>query len=457
MQPRSPAPGRQLFGTELTEILNHRHELFILAHQLNWARIEQELSACFAQDIGRPGVSIRLMTGLLYLKHAFNESDESVVARWIENPYWQYFCGQEYMEHACPIDPSSLTRFRQRVGAERLEWLLQLTLEAATKLGALTASDLETVNVDTTVQEKAITYPTDAKLYHKMRIALVRCAGELAIPLNQTYVRVGKRVLCQQARFAHARKYQQANKMTRRLKTMLGRVLRDVLRKTPRIAGEIADERLRELCQLAERLLAQTRTSKHKLYSVHAPEVECISKGKAHKKYEFGCKVSLTTTSKTNWIIGARACHGNPYDGHTLRGSVEQVQRITGVEPKQVNVDQGFKGHDYVGDAQVNIIGVIAKTLSRAVRRMFKRRAAIEPVIGHAKADNRLCRNPLWGKEGDKINVLLAAAGFNLRKLLRWIAQHGFFVTWRKLETLLCGWLWLWANAGRMKSQHALN
>jgi IS5 family transposase len=270
-------------------------------------------------------------------------------------------------------------------------------------------------------------------------------------------VRVGKRALCQQARFAHARKYQQANKMTRRLKTMLGRVLRDILRKAPRNAGKIADERLRELCQLATRLLAQTRTSKNKLYSVHAPEVECISKGKAHKKYEFGCKVSLTTTNKSNWIIGALACHGNPYDGHTLRGSIEQVQRITGVEPKQVNVDQGYRGHDYVGDAQVNVIGVIAKTLSRAVRRMFKRRAAIEPVIGHAKADNRLCRNPLWGKAGDKINVLLAAAGFNLRKLLRWIAQHGFFVTGRKLGDVLCGWLWLSARAWRAKSHCALN
>lgn len=440
MKPKNAHSQRELFGGELAEILNHKHPLYILASKIDWSQFEAVIDPCYARNVGRPGVSTRLMVGLLYLKHAFNESDETVVARWLENPYWQFFCGEKYMQHALPIDPSSLTRWRNRVGEERLEKLLQATIETAIALEAVSPQDLTQVNVDTTVQEKAIAFPTDARLYHKMRLALVRRAKQLNLLLRQTYMRVGKRMMFQQSRYAHAQQFKRAANMTRKLKTILGRVVRDIERKAPRNTAEntsvIADDKLRVLIARAERLLAQTRESKQKLYSVHAPEVECIAKGKIHKRYEFGCKVSIATTSKSNWIVGTQAMHGNPYDGHTLPAAIEQVARLTKSELKDVMVDQGYRGHGYTGSAVVHVVKTIPREATRAIRRMLKRRAAIEPTIGHMKSDHRLDRNYLHGPTGDKMNALLAAAGYNLRKLLRWILFRFIFSLWNQFLSL---------------------
>jgi IS5 family transposase len=270
-----------------------------------------------------------------------------------------------------------------------------------------------------------------------MRVALIRKAKELNISLRQSYRFVGKNLLFRQGRYAHARQMRRAAKMTRKLKTILGRVVRDIERKACKRRGQIADEPLRELLALAHRLLEQTRTSKNKLYSVHAPEVECIAKGKAHKRYEFGCKSSIATTSKNNWIVGAHALHGNPYDGHTLEGAIGQIERLTKKTPDDVIVDQGYRGHGYQGSAMVHVVQTIPKRATRAVRRMLKRRAAVEPTIGHLKSDNRLSRNHLAGKTGDQINTLLAAAGYNLRKLLRWIVFSPFLGRFERLRALL--------------------
>lgn len=433
MQPKSRTPQCELFGARLSELLNPEHPLYVLAERIDWSQFDAAIDACYAEELGRPGVNTRLMIGLLYLKHAFDESDESVVARWVENPYWQFFCGLNYMQHELPIDPSSLSRWRKRVGAERLEKLLEATIHTALAMRALRPQELTKVNVDTTVQEKAIAFPTDARLYHKMRVALVRRARSLGIALRQNYRFKGKKLLAKQGRYAHARQMKRAAKMTRQLKTILGRVLRDIQRKAGKIPGQIADEPLRELVTLAERLLEQTRTSKNKLYSVHAPEVECIAKGKAHKRYEFGCKASVATTSKSNWVVGTHALDGNPYDGHTLPGAIAQVERLTGQTPQDVMVDQGYRGHGYEGSAIVHVVRSIPKRALRALRRMLKRRSAIEPTIGHLKNGNRMGRNYLAGQEGDRINALLAAAGYNLRKLLRWIVFAPIF--W------LMGWL----------------
>jgi IS5 family transposase len=440
MKPKNTNSQRELFGVQLADQLDYKHPLYILANKIDWSQFEKEIEACYVRDVGRPGISTRLMVGLLYLKHAFNESDESVVARWLENPYWQFFCGEKYFQHVLPIDPSSLTRWRNRVGAERLEKLLHVTIQTAVALQAVSTKDLTQVNVDTTVQEKAIAFPTDARLYHKMRIALVRRAEQLNLQLRQNYRRVSKRLLFQQSRYAHAQQFKRAANITRKLKTILGRVVRDIQRKaqcttvenTAENKGEIADCKLRELIARAERLLAQTRESKQKLYSVNAPEVECIAKGKIHKRYEFGCKVSLATTSNSNWIVGTQALHGNPYDGHTLSAAIEQVTKLTKSELKDVMVDQGYRGHGYTGSALVHVVKTIPRTASRAFRRMLKRRAAIEPTIGHLKSDHRLDRNYLRGTSGDKINALLSAAGYNLRKLLRWVVFRFVF------------WLWSW-------------
>jgi transposase, IS5 family len=437
MRPKSRLPQCELFGARLSELLNPEHPLYVLAERMDWSQFDTAIDACYAEELGRPGVNTRLMVGLLYLKHAFNESDESVVARWVENPYWQFFCGCQYMQHELPIDPSSLSRWRKRVGAQRLEKLLETTIHTALAMKAVRPQELEKINIDTTVQEKAIAFPTDARLYHKMRRALVRRAQSLGIRLRQNYRFKGKKLLARQGRYAAARQMKRAARMTRQLKTILGRVVRDIERKAGKIQGQIGDEPLRELVALAERLLDQTRTSKNKIYSVHAPEVECIAKGKAHKRYEFGCKASVAATNKNNWIVGACALHGNPYDGHTLGGAIQQVERLTGHTPADVMVDQGFRGHGYQGPVSVHVVRSIPKRATRAVRRMLKRRAAIEPSIGHMKSDNRMDRNYLTGQEGDRINALLSAAGYNLRKLLRWVVFAPAFQLIGWLKTML--------------------
>jgi len=423
MKPKRISSQLDLFKSQLSQILNTDHPLIILAGQIDWSVFDVEIDACYCEDFGKPGCNTRLMVGLHYLKYAFDESDESVLGRWVENPYWQYFCGFEYMQHELPIDPSSMSKWRGRVGAERLETMLQATIQAAQNMKLVKHKQFEEVNIDTTVQEKAIAFPTDARLYHKMCRTLVRQAKALGIDLRQSYKFVGKRALIMQGRYSHARQGKRAARMTRKLKTILGRVVRDIQRKAKQIDGEM----LQEYLQRAERLLLQTRQSKHKLYSVHAPEVECIAKGKVHKKYEFGCKVGFVTTSKGNWIVSAQAFHGNPYDGHTLQSALTHTEKMTGRKVRIAVTDLGYRGHNYEGEATVYSVRTIPKRAKWTLRRLLKRRSSIEPTIGHLKSDNRLHRNHLKGQTGDKINAVLSAAGYNFRKLLAAIAAGCFF------------------------------
>ena len=418
MKPHRTDSQYSLFNLALEKLLNPDHPLVILSAHIDWSQFDDLVDQCYSTE-GRPGCTTRLMIGLLYLKYAFDESDESVVDRWVENPYWQFFCGFYEMQHECPINPSSLCRWRKRVGAERLEKMLQVTIQVAMKLGMLKPAQATRVNVDTTVQEKAIAFPTDARLYHKMRVALVRQAQRMGMPLRQSYRFVGKKALFKQGRYAHVRQMKRAARMTRKLKTYLGRVMRDIERKGRKYGDPRSQQFLNQQLQLAHRLLDQTRTSKNKLYSIHAPEVECIAKGKAHKRYEFGCKASFVTTSKNNWIVGAQALHGNPYDGHTLLGALSQTERLTGIQLEDVVCDQGYRGHNYVGNAHVHVVRYIPRNAKRSFQRLLRRRSSIEPNIGHMKSDHRLDRNPLTGKQGDRINALLAAVGYNFRKLLR--------------------------------------
>jgi len=371
------------------------------------------------------------MVGLHYLKYSFNESDESVLERFLENPYWQYFCGFKYFQHNLPIDSSSLTRFRKRFGESGSEKLLEELIQTAKREGHLKRRDLDKVNIDTTVQEKAIAFPTDARLYYKMREVLVRAAQERGINLRQSYKWLAKRALSKQGRYSHAKQMKRSRKEVRKLKSYLGRVYRDIKRKEPE-----PDSELRRLLQLAERLQEQKRDSKHKLYSIHEPDVECISKGKAHKRYEFGNKVGMVTTSKKNWIVGIKAFHNNPYDGHTLKESIEQAERLTGWKIKEAYVDSGYRGHGYDGDTEIHIVNFrTMKRLTRTVKKWFKRRSAIEPVFGHVKSDNRMSKNYLKGIEGDRINAILSGCGFNMRKLLA-VFLWPYFIL-RKLARLL--------------------
>jgi IS5 family transposase len=288
------------------------------------------------------------------------------------------------------------------------------TIRLALQHKQVTSQQLRKVTIDTTVQEKAIAFPTDARLYTKMLLRLVNLSKRRDVLLRQTYIRKAPQLLKQQGQYGHARQFKRAGKCTRQLKTLLGRVVRDIRRK-----AEAIDEELATFLGRADQLLSQRRDSKNKLYSIDAPEVECISKGKAHKRYEFGCKVSVAMTNQSNWVIGVQALQGNPYDGHTLAGAIAQAERITGREVKEAFVDRGYRGHDYSGEATVHITGHRGKgNAGPALRKRKKRRAAVEPKIGHMKSDHRLGRNFLKGIAGDRINALLAGIGANLRKLL---------------------------------------
>jgi IS5 family transposase len=354
------------------------------------------------------------MIGLHYLKHTFDLSDEDTLAQWVENPYWQYFCGGKFFAHRLPIDPSSMSRWRRRLKEAGVEKMLAELIATGLRSGAIRPAMLARINVDTTVQEKFVRFPTDARLYDRMRERLVVAAQRRGIVLRQSYTRVGRRTLMSQQRYASAQQFQRACRMTKRLHTLLGRVVRDIERKQPQ-----GDAELRELLSRGHRLLKQQRQDQNKLYSVHAPEVECLTKGKAQKRYEFGCKVSVASTSRGNWIVGAQALHGNPYDGHTLAGALQQVKRLSGQKPQKVFVDLGYRGHGVEGESEVHVVPRKRRHLAKSLRRWMNRRAAIEPLIGHLKSDHRMERNRLKGQLGDPLNALLSACGCNLRKLLR--------------------------------------
>ena len=405
-------PQLDLYKIELNRIVDTRHPLVKLSHQMDWNAFDQKFEPYFS-DEGRPAIPTRLMVTLHYLKYSNHLSDDEALVLWVENPYWQYFSGRQHFEYKLPIDSSSMTRWRKRIGADGAEELLSQTITTALKQKYLKESQCQRVNVDTTVQTKAIRFPTDARLYDRMREKLVASTESEGIELRQNYVRVGKRILRRQQNYAHAQQGRRAARETKRLKTLLGRVIRDIDRKAVN-----PSEVLKEQLTLAKDLLQQRRDSKNKIYSIHEPQVECIAKGKAHQRYEFGCKVGFSVTAKGNWIVGAKAFAGNPYDGHTLKQSLEQTERLTNVKIQQATCDQGYRGHG-VEDATVLIVPRRKNKASKAIRHWWRRRNAIEPIIGHSKSDHRLNRNQLAGELGDQLNVIFAACGFNIKKLLR--------------------------------------
>jgi IS5 family transposase len=370
-----------------------------------------------------------LIAGLHYLKHTYGLSDEQVVQRWSENPYWQYFCGETYFQHELPLNPSSLTRWRQRLGDTGMESLLGATIDAAIESKAVTLRDLKRVTVDTTVQEKAIAFPTDSKLYNRARERLVRLAKAHGVPLRQSYVRLGPRLLFKNNRYGYARQTRRMRRTTSKLKTVLGRVVRDIERKLANQPEQVRAT-FAEPLALSKRLIAQQRQDKNKLYAMHAPEVECIAKGKVPKRYEFGVKVSIATTNRCNLVVGAQSMPGNPHDGHTLKQALQQVERLTGQRPERCYVDLGYRGHD-VND--VTVFKARQKhDVTTSIRRELKRRNAIEPIIGHMKSDGLLHRNYLKGVQGDALNVILCGAGQNLRLILRHLR-----IFWRKIGQAL--------------------
>jgi transposase, IS5 family len=428
----------ELFRARLASIIDMRHELVRLAALVEWDALARDFASFYCADNGRPGSSIRLMAGLCFLKDLRGLSDEEVCAQWRENAYFQYFCGEEYLQHRLPVEPPSLSIFRKRIGAKGAERLLAETVKLGLKTGTVTKSEIEKLNVDTTVQEKAIRFPTDTQLCHKAREELVKAAARYDVPLRQTYVRKSKQAVFLANRYMAARQVNRGRKTIKRVRNYLGRVMRDIERaceKMPHLRGAFMAELAKARTIFAQTLNPQALD---KLYSWHAPEVECIAKGKAHKKYEFGCKASIASTNKGNFIVGAMAHHGKPYDGHTLRTVLEQVERLTGIKPREANADLGYRGHGIAKeDSGCEVILSRQKRgMTPAKRKRQRRRAAIEPIIGHCKNDRKVgARNWLGGKQGDCINAIAMAIGFNLRKILRkiflWLLAKWF--RWQNL------------------------
>jgi transposase, IS5 family len=422
-QPRDDRQ-RELFRPALDQIIDLGHPLVLLAGKIDWGFIDKALGEVYTPGSGHPPLPIRLMAGLMILKHMHSLSDEALCARWIENPYFQYFCGEQVFRHELRFDRSSLTRWRQRLGEERLAALLQESLRVAHSTGALATKDLERVVVDTTVQPKAVAHPTDARLTHKAIVKLVDFAKRNKIALRQSYLRLAKRAAIMVGRYTHAHQFKRANRELKFLRVRLGRLIRDINRK---IGGNAElDRRFSRLRELAVKIRFQSHRQRgQKVYSLHAPEVECIGKGKARTPYEFGCKVSVATPVTApkggQFVLHAKALHGNPFDGHTLGPAIADVERNTGIEVKRIHVDKGYRGHNHPNKFRVWISGQVRRTTA-AIKREMKRRAAVEPIIGHLKAEHRMDRNYLKGVQGDRINAVLAAIGFNFHLLVRWLA-----------------------------------
>ncbi len=410
-----------LFRARLDQIINLKHELVQLAGKIDWEWIDGEIAPLYSAQ-GRPGIATRFVIGLLLLKHIYGLSDEGVCERWVHDPYFQYFTGEEFFQHSFPHERSDLSHWRKRLG-DKLELLLAESLRVAHASGALRTKDLARVTVDTTVQPKNITFPTDAKLLHAAIKGLNRVARKHRVRLRQSYLRIAKQAAMMAGRYAHAKQFNRHRRQLRILRTRLGRIIRDIHRK---IAGQLALEDAFEwpLARANQIRSQQQRQRGWKLYSFHAPEVECIGKGKASAPYEFGVKVSVVTTNARapggQFVLHAKALPGNPYDGHTLRAAIEDTERLTGREIERAYVDKGYRGHDAPNPHRIFISGQ-KRGVFGAIKRELRRRSAIEPVIGHMKAEGHLGRCFLKGTAGDAANAILTAVGHNFRLVLAWL------------------------------------
>jgi IS5 family transposase len=462
------------FRSRLDQMIDPRHPLAVLAQRLPWQKIETRLAPLFAHqarplrqieeasnllgavvsisggkvsNAGRPRLSMRLMVALSLLKNSFDLSDEALVERFAENVYWQYFAGYDYFDPRPPCDATQIGRFRTALGEAGLEELLRSTIHTALDVGAVKKSEFERVIVDTTVQEKAIAHPVDSRLLDIGRRKVVAAAKRCGMVLKQTFEAEGRALRRRAGGYAHARQFKRLKRAVKRQRTILGIVIRDARRRLLVMAAPSNAPALASLnmwLERAERIRTQQRHDKRKLYALHAPEVECIAKGKARKPYEFGVKVSVAITHKQGLIVGARSFPGNPWDGHTLAEQIEQSTILLediGVKPRQVVVDLGYRGKDV--DAANPGVEIIHrgryKTMSQHERQLLKRRQAVEPAIGHLKADCRMNRCWLKGSMGDALHALSCAVGYNLRWLMRAVVRLG--LTGFLFALLLTRWM----------------
>lgn len=421
-------PQLNLFKIPLVHFINKSHELCLLADKIDWADLESSFSVYYTEDNGRPSIPIRKVVGVILLRRMLNLSDEKIVEQWKDNPYWQYFCGEIHFQHEPPFDPTELIKFRKRIGESGSEILLKMSIYLFDKKEV----EEKNVLVDSTVQEKNITYPTDTKLQKKIIEKCRVIAESESIALRQSYKRILKQLMIDQRFRSHPKRKKKAMVAARKIKTIAGRLVRDVERK-------MNDEQLKKYShQLAlfKKLLLQERNTKNKIYSLHEPDVKCIAKGKEAKKYEYGNKSSIVKTMNSGIVVGALAFNENIYDGDTLEPQMQQLERLLEKLPKKAIGDRGYKGVKNVLGIQIiipkKLPSHVSNYLKQQTRKYFRARAGIEPIIGHLKHDHRMLRNYLSGTKGDAINTILAATGFNLMKMLRRLKTEAIYY-WVKL------------------------
>jgi transposase, IS5 family len=417
---QKPTNAHELFRSRLDQIINPRHELVRLAGEIDWSWIDEQIAPLYSEH-GRPAVPTRFMVGLLMLKHIYGLSDEEVCERWVENPYLQYFTGEEFFQHAFPHERSGLSHWRKRLG-DKLDLLLAESLRIAHKSGALRTNNLARVTVDTTVQPKNIAFPTDAKLAHAAIKGLTRLCRRHGVKLRQSYLRIAKRAAMMAGRYAHAKQFNRYRRELRLLRGRLGRIIRDIARK---VTGTAIEDTFQQPLSRARQIRSQEQRQRGwKLYSFHAPEVECIGKGKARSPYEFGVKASIVTTNARapggQFVLHARSLPGAPYDGHSLASVIDDTEKLTGRTIERVYVDKGYRGHDTTNPRRVFISGQ-KRGVFGVIKRELRRRSAIEAVIGHLKNDSHLGRCFLKGRHGDAANVVLSAVGYNFRLIIAWL------------------------------------
>ena len=404
----------------LKEQLNPKQELYLLSEVIQWAYFDEQFERFYSKE-GRPAHSIRLMTSLLILKQLYGLSDENLVEQqWEMNPYFQYFSGVRSVQWGQPCAASDLVHFRKRIGKQGVEKILKHSIE----LHGKDSQDKHT-SIDTTVQEKNITYPTDPKLHKRIIDKCVGIAKKENLPLRRSYSRTAKELVRATYNGTHPKRKKKASSAKRKLKTIAGRVVRELGR-------NVTNSKYDKELSVFNSVLLQTKLSKDKIYSLHEPEVYCIAKGKAHKKYEYGCKASIVLTQNTGIIVGAMTFTENVYDGKTLDSVLDQTKALTGKYPQTATVDRGYQGMKMVKDTQIIRPSKPLKrdnTYQRAKKRVYcRRRAAIEPIIGHLKSDHLVARNYLKGQVGDAINFILAASAFNYKKLMKKLRTNALWL-----------------------------
>jgi len=396
------------FYSTFEEQLDHKHPLYILANRIHWQEFENAFAKHYSQTMGAPAKPIRLMVSLLILKQLRNLSDESVVEQWSENSYYQYFGGENYFASKQPCVATELVEFRKRIGEEGVELIFKESIRINGKDG-----EKDILSADTTVQEKNITFPTDDKLYKKIISKCQDIAEKENIELRQSYTQTVKKLSIVQRMKRKKGGNAIARKASKKIKTIAGRLTREMERKlTPQSLQKWGSD-----LQLFQKVLSQKKEDSNKIYSLHEPQVKCFSKGKEHKKYEFGSKASFLITQKTGVLVGAINFSENIHDSKTLPAALEQHQRLTGIKAKEVFVDRGYPGPKQIGDTQIHLPKP-NKNITLSQRKKHSRRAAIEPVIGHLKHDYRMLKNFLKGNFGDAVNVMLAASAMNFKRMM---------------------------------------